>query len=250
MTRADKRWQAAGLAARYVDGVRGAIPHADEQIDVMLRLIGWARPEPANVLDLGCGDGILGRAVLDRFPGADCVFADFSSEMLDLARGKLDAMATRATVVDVDYGEVGWVTAVADIAPFDVVVSGFSIHHQPDARKRAVYGEIFDLLTPGGLFLNVEHVASPSLGIEALHENIFIDSLHAFHQANGSTQSRDEIAAEFYRRPDKQANILAPVEDQCAWLRELGYVDVDCYLKYFELAVFGGCKPIPEEGGS
>ncbi len=242
MTRADKRWQAAGLAARYVYGVRSAIPLADEQFDVMLRLIEWAQPEPARVLDLGCGDGILGRAVLDRFPGASCVFADFSEEMLDLARGKLGAAAARATVVDVDYGEVGWVSAVADFAPFDVVVSGYSIHHQPDARKRAVYGEIFDLLTPGGLFVNVEHVSSPSPGIEGLHEDVFIDSLHAFHQANGSTMSRAEIADEFYRRPDKQANILAPVENQCAWLRELGYVDVDCYFKYFELAVFGGRK--------
>ena len=97
-------------------------------------------------------------------------------------------------------------------------------------------------MAPGGIFLNVEHVSSPSPGIETLHENIFIDSLHAFHQANGSTKSRAEIADEFYRRPDKQANILAPVEDQCAWLRELGYVDVDCYLKFFELAVFGGRK--------
>lgn len=238
MTRADKRWQAAGLAARYVDGVRGAIPLADEQFDVMLRLIEWARPDPANVLDLGCGDGILGRAVLDRFPGASCVFADFSGEMLDLARGKLGAVAARATVVDADYGEAGWVSAVADSAPFDVVVSGYSIHHQPDARKRAVYGEIFDLLTPGGLFLNVEHVASPSPGIAELYEGIFIDSLHAFHR----TRSRDDVAAEFHHRPDKQANILAPVEDQCTWLRELGYVDVDCYLKYFELAVFGGRK--------
>ena len=250
MTRADKRWQAAGLAARYVDGVRGAIPLAGEQIGVMLRLIGWARPEPANVLDLGCGDGILGRAVLDRFPSAAGVFVDFSHEMLDLARDKLGAVAARAVLVDADYGAADWVATVADHAPFDVVVSGYSIHHQPDARKRAVYGEIFDLLAPGGIFVNVEHVASPSPRVEGLYEDIFIDSLHAFHRANGSTQSRDEVASEFHRRPDKQANILAPVEDQCAWLRELGYVDVDCFLKYFELAVFGGRKPPSQESGS
>ncbi len=33
------------------------------------------------------------------------------------------------------------------------------------------------------------------------------------------------------------------VEAQCKWLRELGYADVDCYLKLFEIAVFGGRKP-------
>ena len=27
------------------------------------------------------------------------------------------------------------------------------------------------------------------------------------------------------------------------WLREIGYVDVDCAYRLFELAVFGGYKP-------
>lgn len=243
MSRTDKLWQARDLAARYVDGVRGAIPLAGEQIAVILRLVHWARPQAASVLDLGCGDGILGRAVLGAYPRARCVFADFSDAMLALARDKLGPDASRAALVEADYGEPGWVEAVRDHAPFDVVVSGFSIHHQPDARKRAVYGEIFDLLAPGGLFLNLEHVASATPRIEALYNDVFIDSLHAFHQAGGSGGSRDEVAAEFHDRPDKVANILAPVEDQCDWLRALGYGEVDCFFKYFELAVFGGVRP-------
>jgi hypothetical protein len=48
-------------------------------------------------------------------------------------------------------------------------------------------------------------------------------------------------------RPDKAANILAPVEAQCDWLREIGYEDVDCYFKVLELAVFGGRRPGPTE---
>ena len=56
-------------------------------------------------------------------------------------------------------------------------------------------------------------------------------------------QSRDEVARHYYDRPDKSANILAPVERQCTWLREIGFTDVDCYLKVFELAVFGGRRP-------
>ena len=30
--------------------------------------------------------------------------------------------------------------------------------------------------------------------------------------------------------------------DQCRWLREIGFQDVDCFWKYFELAIFGGVK--------
>lgn len=45
------------------------------------------------------------------------------------------------------------------------------------------------------------------------------------------------------QRVDEVANILAPAYVQCAWLREIGYADVDCFLKVFELAVFGGRRP-------
>ena len=47
------------------------------------------------------------------------------------------------------------------------------------------------------------------------------------------------VAAE---RPDRAANILASVEEQCHWLREIGFKEVDCFWKYFELAIFGGMR--------
>jgi hypothetical protein len=63
------------------------------------------------------------------------------------------------------------------------------------------------------------------------------------HQLLGGQETREQIANDYVRRPDKAANILASVEEQCAWLRELGFADVDCYFKVFELAVFGGRRP-------
>jgi len=32
------------------------------------------------------------------------------------------------------------------------------------------------------------------------------------------------------------------LEKQCEWLREIGFNEVDCYMKIFELALFGGIK--------
>ena len=52
-----------------------------------------------------------------------------------------------------------------------------------------------------------------------------------------------EVGCEYHARPDKADNILAMVESQTAWLRDIGFMHVDCYFKWFELAVFGGQKP-------
>jgi len=53
----------------------------------------------------------------------------------------------------------------------------------------------------------------------------------------------EELSRTYIERPDKEGNILAPVELQCRWLRDLGFADVDCFFRLFELALFGGRRP-------
>jgi tRNA (cmo5U34)-methyltransferase len=242
--RTDAVWKSPELAAVYLEGVRGAIPLAMEQIDVMLRLIGACGERVERVLDVGCGDGVLAAAVLQRFPGVEAVLADFSAPMLEAARGRLGEYGSAVRFVEADYGLPEWTGLVNEWAPYDAIISGYSIHHQPDERKRAVYGEVLGLLRPGGMFVNVEHVASASPWVGALNDELFVDHLHGHHPGS----SREEVARKYYDRPDKAANILAPVERQCEWLTVLGYRDVDCYLKVFELAVFGGRRATRQKG--
>ncbi len=243
MTRSDLVWRDANLAATYLEGVRGAVPLAAEQIDVLLRVLRHGTPSVERVLDLGCGDGILGHAVMDAFPGAAGVFLDVNDTMIAAARQRLTDHGDKASFLMCDYGDLSWRTHVQAQAPFCAVVSGFSIHHQPDDRKKELYEEILSLLRPGGVFLNLEHVSSPAPWIEKAFEGRFIESLFAHHQTAGTGKTRDDVARAFYHRDDKAANILAPVEDQCAWLRQAGFEDVDCFFKHFELALFGGRRP-------
>ena len=214
----DTVWQADALTQAYLTGIRGAIPLAQEQIDVMLRLIRAAAPDVTVVLDLGCGDGILGQAVIDQYPQARGVFADFSKPMLEAARKRMGD-DDRCTLIQLDYGKKGWENSLPpDLRRYEVIVSGFSIHHQPDERKKEVYAELYNLLAPGGVFLNLEHVASHSPWVELRFEEFFIDALYTYHQDISSGKTRQQVDDEFYSRPDKAANILAPVESQC-WIR-------------------------------
>jgi tRNA (cmo5U34)-methyltransferase len=240
----DTVWQNEELATLFLNEVRGGIPYATEQLEIMVRVLGLADRPIARFLDLGCGDGTLAQAVLSTFPNAEAVLADFSEPMLAAARDRL--LDVSCHVIQADFGNADWVRRVAEWSPFDAVVSGYAIHHQPDDRKQALYEEIFDLLAPGGVFVNVEHVAPATARVSALSNDLFVDSLTANNRRLGGDKSREQIASDYVHRPDKDANILAPVEDQCAWLRTIGFEDVDCYFKVFELAVFGGRRPVAD----
>ena len=237
----DTVWKLPAIVNRYLS-YRAAIPMAQEQIGVMTSILKTGKPVE-SFLDLGCGDGILGAAILGEYPNARGVLVDFSEPMLEQAREQLKEYVDQLVFENLDYGSPAWVDRMQVYGPFDAVVSGYSIHHQPDARKRELYEEIFSLLKPGGWFVNIEHVSSAAqLNID-LFENHYVTARYAIEQSNGGARTFEELADEYKSRPDKAANILAPVELQCDWLREIGYEEVDCYFRIYELAVFAGHRP-------
>ena len=137
----DEVWKLPAIVNRYLS-YRAAIPLAQEQIGVMMSVL-KSRKEPVeNFLDLGCGDGILGATVLGEYPSARGVFVDFSKPMLEQAREGLKEYAGQLKFENLDYGDPACVKRMQAYGPFDAVVSGYSIHHQPDERKREVYQEI------------------------------------------------------------------------------------------------------------
>jgi tRNA (cmo5U34)-methyltransferase len=235
------KWQTAELAKTFLEGVRGAIPGANVQLEVLDKIISVWCPLPAKILDLGCGDGAIGRTLLNTHPKTHVVFADFSEPMLEALQGQIGS-DQRATVIKADFATPAWVRSFEAEKPFDVIVSGFAIHHQPDDRKKKLYSEIYGLLGEGGVFLNLEHVSSATLSVSALFDSFFVDHLLCFHKDTVPNKTRQEIEEAYYQQPDKEENILAPVEEQCQWLRDLGFQDVDCFFKIFELALFGGRK--------
>ncbi|HEV3452935.1 MAG TPA: class I SAM-dependent methyltransferase [Acidimicrobiia bacterium] len=205
-------WSEASHARDYL-ARRQSIPHRDEGYAAVLEFL---PPAPRRVLDLGTGDGELLARIRAVHPDADGVAADFSAEMLERARARF-AADPAVTVVEHDLNEGlpdPWGT-------FDVVVSSFAIHHLDHRRKRGLYREVRDRLEPGGVFCNLEHVDSAT---PELHD--------AFLVAIGSSRADDD-----------PSNQLLDVGTQLAWLRELGFEQVDCHWKWRELALLAGVAP-------
>ena len=93
--------------------------------------------------------------------------------------------------------------------------------------------------------MQIEHVASASPLYNAAHDRLMVEGITT---SLGSAANFDEVFASYRTRADGGANILAPVNDQLQWLREIGFADVDCAFKCFELAVFAGRKPQTNKG--
>jgi SAM-dependent methyltransferase len=233
-------WKDRGVAKAFLGERSLLIPDRPRQLEVLLRVVGYHCPQPRRILDVGSGDAILLATLLEAFPGAGGVAVDFSPLMLEEAQKRLGKFGQRATTLEGDLQTPAWTNSLT--GPFDVVVSGFAVHHLPDGRKQALYREIYDLVTPGGVFLNSEHVASTTPKGEQMFDDAMTAHLYQRRKEKGEDVTLEQVRWEFMERPDRAANILALVEDQCRWLLEIGFQDVDCFWKYFELAIFGGVR--------
>lgn len=202
-------WSTAGHALEYLRRA-DSTPHRVEGESTLLELL----PEnPRRILDLGSGAGRLLALVKAARPHAHFVALDFSATMLDELHRLFDGdPAVKIVAHDFDRPLFG-------LGRFDAIVSSFAIHHVHHERKRSLYAEAFRALEPGGVFVNLEHVDSPT------------PSLHrAFLKAIGWED-------------EDPSNKLLDLETQLRWLREIGFVDVDCHWKWRELTLFGGVKP-------
>lgn len=165
-----------------------------------------------RILDLGTGDGRLLALVRREHPNTEAVAIDFSPAMLEASKKRFAGDPSVAVVThNLDH-------PLPDLGKFDAVISSFAIHHVEHERKRALYSEIHGLLNIGGVFCNLEHVASPT---PRLHEEFL-------HGIGFSVETEDP------------SNKLLDLETQLRWLLEIGFVDVDCHWKWRELALLAG----------
>ena len=100
-----------------------------------------------TLLDIGCGEGLIGFGALERGAG-HVTFSDISDDLLDFCREAAEALDVSERCSFVNAGAADLVGI--DDAFVDVVTTRSVLIYVPE--KTRAFGEIFRVLKPGGRF--------------------------------------------------------------------------------------------------
>jgi ubiquinone/menaquinone biosynthesis C-methylase UbiE len=234
-----RAWQQAELVGEFLHERQTLLPLLDVQEDLVRRIFERRGREVRRFLDIGSGDGAMTQLVQGFAPDARAVLVDFSEPMLARAAERLGEPDGRWQAVRADLSSPSWHERLP-AGPFDAAVSSYAIHHLEPERKRALFGELFGLLEPGGIFVNMDVVTveGPLRGL--FDDEMASNAIHAEHVRGGS-RSDEEVAEQFVSDDNEDRPDSAP--DQLRWLREAGFAHAELHFKWAEGAVYGGTRP-------
>lgn len=127
------------------------------------RVTGLALPPQSRVLEIGCGTGLLGAALVDRLPGAYWTMTDISPAMIERARTRFagrEAIAFAA--MDGEAPDVA--------GPFDLIVSSLAMQWFADLPGSVA--RLRGLLAPGGQIAFATLAAGSFAEWRAAHESL------------------------------------------------------------------------------
>ncbi len=144
------------------------MPDREERFAAMLDAVDATAPtsRPLRVLDLCGGTGSISLRLVRRRPDAAVTLVDLDPALLRIARGSLpDTVA----VVQADLREAGWPSRIG--RDFDAILTATALHWFAADELSTLYGQILDLLAPGGIFVNADHM--PDDDLPALTEDLY-----------------------------------------------------------------------------
>ena len=225
----------------FIDYAAYFVPDRATQIDTICALIP-ALAAPFHVVELCCGEGLLARTILERFPECHLHGYDGSSTMLEKARAVLQSFGERFTLHPFDLAAADWRSFPW---PVQAIVSSLAIHHLDGDQKHTLYHDLYRLLNPGGTLIIADLIQpAHSMGIQV--------AAQAWDEAVRQTaliRDGNETAFEVFQRdrwnifhyPDPMDK-PSGVYEQLRWLAEAGFSDVDVYWLKAGHAIYGGRK--------
>lgn len=228
------------------------LPHRKERFELIVRLIAGTQDSVRTVLDIGCGTGSLMLPILEACHEAEVFGIDFDPTLLALAEKRLAEFGDRAHLVQTDLRGESWLKRVPH--SIDAAVSATALHWLSPDQLTQFYAQLGQILRPGAIFLNADHVRSKDSVIQVLWEkrrdqmhrelkNSNCDDWEGFWDAYGRALGIDvrELRREF-EEPWQGSEQGLPLEWHFEKLRASGFEAVDCFWRCDCDAIYGGIR--------
>ncbi len=197
-----------------------------------------------NILDLGCGDGIITHKLLEIDESMTATLIDGSEDMLNKAKERLQGYD------NVNFIKASFQNVIEKGLPardYDFTVSSMAIHHLAMNDKRELFRLIHSRLNTGGYFMNIDVLLAPSEALDNWYMKIWEEWMDDKRAELGAL---DEPSADVIRRyKDAEENKPDTLDSQLNALRDIGFKDADCFYKYGIFAIYGGKKQDKAEKG-
>lgn len=231
------RWSDSRFAQEYRDQADGCLPERRSLIEIAQSLYRHLvkGSQPCRILDLGCGDGLMVQELLKVDDSLDATLVDGSQEMLKAAANRL-ARFEKKHLVHASFQDLLAEDPLQQ--SFIFVLSSLAIHHLAMAEKEALFEYIHRHLDPGGFFLNIDVVLSPTDDLEKWYLLLWQEWIDT-HAVDSQKAFLLSVPQKYKQNPD---NVPDPLLQQLQALERIGFENVDCYYKHGVFAMFGGSK--------
>ena len=228
-------WKDEARAQRWAAEAKAREAGRAEQIKFVAALLPFEDDEAFTILDLGAGTGMAARGILDVYPNAKAILADFSPAMMGEGAKAMAAYDGRYRYVTFDMTKTDW---PADIPlPLDSAVTSQCIHHLTDERKQGLFREIFERLKPGGWYVNFDPVKAADPNVEHVWERVNdrFDPKAAYKRTHRSPQEHSQC--------ENHVRYMVDLDRQLGFFSQAGFEAVDVYWKRLDYVIYGGRKP-------
>lgn len=226
-------WKEHDRVAEYVERMDKQEAERHEVFLLITKLVQADPGTALRILDIGSGYGPVATVCLDAFPQASAVGLDISEAMMEAGRPRMERFGARFQYMIGDFADGVLPDDVVAAGPFDLVVSARAIHHLPAELMARLYGDIYQVLNPGGAFFNMD-TASP--------DGDFLHGVMRGVRRAENTPRPENLTPEQVAHDAMHHHRNATLPKHLEWLKQAGFTYADCFWKRLGTALVGGYK--------